>query len=166
MRLLLILVVILLVFSWFYLGHLVFNNRRKLLKIIWIFVTALPFFTLYFLTNPSVSYYKSQFTEFSGFEFPSNSIFIDYSSSFPDFQKGYSVCGMFEAPGNFIQNLNATIPKIQNDQYKPRMFCKLNSKSKYYSTNIINIDDKERRIIGTLGTSSNTNVVYFQFFQN
>ena len=166
MRLIFILVVILLVCSWFYFGHWIFNNRKVFWKIIWTFVTALPFIILYYLTNPSINYYKDQFTLFSGFEFPSNGIFIDYSSSFPDLQEGHSVCGLFKAPGSFIQKLITTIPKIQSDLYKPRMFCKLNSESKYYSTHIINIDDKERRIIGTLGISTELSVVYFQFFKD
>ena len=166
MRLVLILVVIILIFLWLYLGHWIFNNRKILWKIIWTFASALPFFVLYFLTNPSVSYYKEQFSQFSGFEFPSNGIFIDYSSSFPNLKKGHSVCGMFKAPDNYIEKLNTAIPKIQSDQYIPIMFCKLNSESKFYSTNIINISDKEKRVVGTLGTSTNSNVVYFQFFQN
>ncbi len=166
MRLVFFLVIIILISSWFYFGHWVFNHKKLSWKIIWTFVTALPFIILYYLTNPSISYYKDQFTYFSGFEFPSNGIFIDYSSSFPDFQEGHSVCGLFKAPVSFIQKLNTTISEIQNEQYKPRMFCKLNSESKYYSTHIINIEDKERNIIGALGTSTESNVVYFQFFKN
>ncbi len=166
MRLIFILIIIVLICSWFYLGHWIYNNKKIFWKTIWTFATALPFLIFYFLANPSVNYYKDQFTLLSGFEFPSNGIFIDYSSSFPDLQDNYGVCGLFKAPITFINKLNTTIPKIQDGQHKPRMFCNLNAKSKYFFTNILDIDDEERKITGILGINTESNVVHFQFFVN
>ena len=166
MRIILFLVLIILICSWFYYGHWIFNNKKLSWKIIWVSVTVLPFIIIYYLTNPSVNYYKNQFTLISGFEFPSNGIFIDYSSSFPDLQGDYSVCGLFKAPTDFIKKLNSTIPTIQNGQFKPRMFCKLDDKSKYYYTNVLDLENEEQRITGVLGISTESNVVHFQFFRN